>query len=122
MNHIVPDSGATSHILHNRSDFEDDYVRCTDVFVMMGDNSEISVLGYGTARIKINGRVICLINSLHVPDLDVNLFSCTRHGSNGEGNMFFLGEGKMHLTFPTFTVTDDIPCERLFEGSNPTPK
>ena len=84
-------------------------MQCTDVFVLMGDNSEIPVLGYGTARIKINGRVIRLVNSLHVPDLDVNLFSCTRHGSNREGNTFFLGDGKMHLTFPTFTVTDDIP-------------
>ena len=111
MNHIVPDSGATSHMLRNRSDFEDDYVRCTDVFVLMGDNSEIPVLGYGIARVKINGKVIRLVNSLHVPDLDVNLFSCTRHGSNGKGNTFFLGDGKMHLTFPTFTVTDDIPAD-----------
>ena len=75
----------------------------------MGDNSEIPVIGYRTTRIEMNGRVVCLVNSLHVPDLDVNLFSCTRHGSNGKGNTFFLGDGKMHLTFPTFTVTDDIP-------------
>ena len=81
-------------MLRNQSDFEDNYVRCTDVFVLMGDNSEISVLGYGMARVKINGRVIRLVNSLHVLDLDVHLFSCTRHGSNGEGNIFFLGEGK----------------------------
>ena len=86
-------------------------MRCTDVFVLMGDNSEIPVLGYGTSRVKINGRVVLLVNSLHVPDLDVDLFSCTRHGSNGTGNTFFLGDGKMHLTFPTFTVTGDIPAD-----------
>ena len=92
----------------NRMDFEDDYVPCNDVFVLMGDHSEIPVLGYDTSRLKINGRVVRLVNSLHVPDLDVDLFSCTRHGSNKKGNTFFLNEGKMHLTFPHFTVTDDI--------------
>ena len=112
MNYIVPDSGATSHMRRNRGDFEDNYIKCTNIFVLMGESSEIPVLGYGTSRIKINGRVVRLVNSLHVPDLDVNLFSCTRHGSNGKGNTFFLGDGKMHLTFPTFTVTDDIPADR----------
>ena len=46
---------------------------------------------------KINGHVTRLVNSLHVPDLDVALFSCTRHGSNGVGNTFLLGDGKMYL-------------------------
>ena len=110
--HIVLDSGATSHIRRNRMDFKDDYVTCNDVFVLMGDNFKIPVLGYGTSRVKINGHVVCLVNSLHVPDLDVGLFSCTRHGSNGKGNTFFLGEGEMHLKFPSFTITDDIPKNR----------
>ena len=75
----------------------------------MGDKSEIPVLGYGTFCVKIKGHVVRPVNSLHVPDLDVDLFSCTRHGSNRKGNTFFLGEVKMHLTFPSFTITDDIP-------------
>ena len=107
--HIIPDSGATSHMRRNRMDFEGDYVLCDNVFVLMGDHSQIPVLGYGTSRVKINGHVVRLVNSLHVPDLDVDLFSCTRHGSNGKGNTFFLGDRKIHLTFPQFTVTDDIP-------------
>ena len=107
--HIIPDSGATSHMRRNRMDFEGDYVLCDNVFVLMGDHSEIPVLGYSTSRVKINGHVVRIVNSLHVPDLDVDLFSCTRHGSNGKGNTFFLGEGKMHLTFPAFTVTNNIP-------------
>ena len=77
---IVPDSGATTHKRRNRSDFEDDYVTCTDVFVLMDDGSEIQVLGFGTARMKINTFVTRLINSLYVPGLDCDLFSCTRHG------------------------------------------
>ena len=107
--HIIPDSGATSHIRQNCMDFEGDFVLCDNVFVLMGDHSEIPVLGYSNSRVKINGHVVRLVDNLHVPDLDVDLFSCTRHGSNGKGNTFFLGEEKMHLTFPQFTVTDDIP-------------
>ena len=56
--HIVPDSGATSHMRRNRMDFEDDYIACNDVFVLIGDNSEIPVLGYGTSQLKINDHVI----------------------------------------------------------------
>ena len=123
--HIVSDSGTTFHMRHNRTDFEDDCVTYDDVFVLMGDNSEIPVLGYSTSRVKINGRVVRLVNSLHAPDLDVDLFSCTRHGSNGKGNRFFLGGGKIHLTFPSFTNTDDIskngdlkvPIEPLTESN-----
>ena len=75
----------------------------------MGDNSEIPVLGYGTSRMKIDGHITQLINSLHVPDLDCDLFSCTRHGTNGKGCSFFLGDSKMHLRFPKFVITTDIP-------------
>ena len=110
--HIIPDSGATSHMRRNCMDFENDYVSCNDVFVLICDHSETLVFGYATSRLKINGRVVRLVNSLHVPDLDVDLFSCTRHGSNGKGNTFFLGDGKMHLTVPKFTISDDIPVNR----------
>ena len=74
---IVPDSGATLHMRRNRSVFEDDYVTCNDVFVLMGDGTEIPVLGYGTPRMKFDGHVTRLINSLHVPGLNCDLFSCT---------------------------------------------
>ena len=43
--HIIPDSGATLHMRRNRMDFEGDYVLCDNVFVLMGDHSEIPVLG-----------------------------------------------------------------------------
>ena len=73
--HIVPDSGATSHMHCIHMDFEGDYITCNDVFVLIGDNSEIPVLGFGASRVKINGHVVQLVNSLHVPDLDVDFFS-----------------------------------------------
>lgn len=55
--HIVSDSGATSHMRQNKSNFENYSITCNDVFVLMGDNSEIPVLGFGTSRMKINGHV-----------------------------------------------------------------
>ena len=50
-----------------------------------------------------------LINSLHVPGLDGDLVSCTRHGLKRKGYSFVLGDGEMHLIFPKFTISDDIP-------------
>ena len=50
---------------------------------LMGDRTEIPVLGYGTSRMKIDGHVTRLINSLHVPGLDCDLLSCIQHGRNG---------------------------------------
>ena len=71
---FLPDSGATSDMRKDRSVFEDDYVACNDVFVLMGDGHEIPVLGYGTFRMKIDGYVTRLINSLYVPGLDCDFF------------------------------------------------
>ena len=47
--------------------------------------------------------------SLHVPSLDTDLFSTTKHGRRGKGNAFLLADGGMHLTFPTFTLERTIP-------------
>ena len=106
---IVPDSGATSTMRKRKSDFEEDsYTPCNDVFVLMGDGHESPVAGYGTSRMKIDGHVTRILNSLHVPGLDCDLFSTTRHGRNGKGCSFLLGDSKMHLTFPKFSITQDI--------------
>ena len=75
----------------------------------MGDGSKVPVAGYGVSRIKINGRVVRLENSLHVPSLDSDLLSTTRHGRNGKGCMFLLGDSQMHLTSPEFSVIRPIP-------------
>ena len=59
---------------------------------------------------KMYDHVTCLLNSLNITGLDCDLFSCTRHGRNDKGCSFFLGASKMHLTFPNFTISDDIPA------------
>ena len=107
---IVVDTGATAHMRRFKEDFEiDSYVPCENTFVCMGDGTEIPVLGYGTSRMKITDKIVRLTNCLHVPDLDCDLFSGTRHGRNGEGCSLLLAENKVHLTFPNFVFTQDIP-------------
>ena len=53
---------------------------------------------------EIDGHVARLINSLHVPGLSCDLFSCTRHDKNGKDFSFFLNDSKMHLTFPALQL------------------
>ena len=93
-----------------RSNFEDDYKSCSGVFVLMGDASRIPVAGYGTSRMKIDGNITRLVNSLHVPLLDSDLFSVTKHGRMGDGHSFLLEGGDMHLSFQKFSITQPIPA------------
>ena len=106
---IVPDSGAASHMRKDRSIFEENYGVCNNMFVLMGDGTEILVLGYDTPWMKVDGHVTRLINSLRVPGLDCGLFSCIRNDMMGKDYTFVLGDRKMHLTFPKFTIIDAIP-------------
>ena len=109
---MVANSGATSHMRTNIDDFVSTmYKHCKDVFVLVGDGREITVLGYGPSCIKINGHVIVLDDSLHVPDLDCVLFSATRHGLNGKVCYFLLSEGMLYLTYPIFTFKQPIPSD-----------
>ena len=98
-------------MLNDENVFEQhNYKKCHDVFVLMGDCIPVPIVGYGTARIKLKGHVICLENCLHMPFLDTTLFSTTKHGRNGTRCSFLLGDSKIHLTFPTFSVTCPIPA------------
>ena len=63
----------------------------------MGDASRVPVLGYLTSLMKINGNVTRIINSLHVPGSDSDLFSVTKHGRMDHGHSFLLEGGNMHL-------------------------
>ena len=77
----------------------------------MGDGERVPVRGYGTARIKVDGYVIILKNALHIPELESNLFSATRHGSNGDGCAFLITKGVMSLSFPDFTINQEVPLD-----------
>ena len=86
------------------------YKKCHDVFILMGDCTPVPVVDHSTARIKLKGHVTCLENCLHVPSLIMSLFFTTKHGRNATGCSFLLVDSKMHLTFPTFSVTCPIPA------------
>ena len=106
---VVPDSGATSDMFRLREHFSDDYQPCENGFVYMGDGSPTPVAGIGTARIKIQGKVIELPNALHIPGLNCNLMSITRHGLRGSGCSYLSAGGCIHLAFPGFTFSEAIP-------------
>ena len=82
-----------------------------DFFVYMGDGSSVPVAGIGTARIKIKRRTIKLPNVRHVPDLDCNIMSITRHGLHGQGCSYVAANGERHLSFPAFTLHMPIPAD-----------
>eukprot|EP00531_Pseudo-nitzschia_arenysensis_P008906 CAMPEP_0116127296 /NCGR_PEP_ID=MMETSP0329-20121206/6769_1 /TAXON_ID=697910 /ORGANISM="Pseudo-nitzschia arenysensis, Strain B593" /LENGTH=2217 /DNA_ID=CAMNT_0003621395 /DNA_START=65 /DNA_END=6718 /DNA_ORIENTATION=- len=106
---LVADSGATSDMFAEREYFEDDYKKCKNVSVYMGDGSPVKVEGIGTATIKIEGHTIRLPNVLHVPQLDCNLMSITQHGLRGSGCTYLVENGEIHLTFPNFVLSMPIP-------------
>ena len=106
---MIPDSRSTSTMRKHCCDFENDYQACSNVFVLMGDTSHIPVHGYGTSRMKLNGNVTRIINSLHVPGVDPDLFSVTKHGHMALGHSFILEGGDMRLLFLKFSITQAIP-------------
>ena len=55
--------------------------------------------------LKINGNVTRIINSLHGPGLDSDLFSVTKHERMDHGHFLLLEGGNMHLSFPKFSIT-----------------
>ena len=61
------------------------------------------------SRMKINGNVTRVIDSLHVPGLDSDLFSVTKHGCMDLGHSFILKGSNIHLSFPIFSITQTIP-------------
>ena len=75
----------------------------------MGDASRIPVLWYSTSPMKINRNVTCIVNSLHVPGLDSDLFSVTKHRRMDHGHSFLLEGGNMHLSLPKISNTQPIP-------------
>ena len=65
---LVADTGATDHMLPDRSAFIS-YKSVRNLRVWMGNNSYASVLGRGTAIISLNGQGLLIQNVLHVPAL-----------------------------------------------------
>jgi hypothetical protein len=75
---LVADSGATDHMLPDKSAFIS-YSPVEGWCVRMGNNSFAPILGHGTAIISLNGKKILMRNCLHVPDLRHLLYSLRAH-------------------------------------------
>jgi hypothetical protein len=102
----VADSGATDHILSDKSAFIS-YKLVTNLQVRMGNNFYLHVLGQGSAILSLNSQCILVRNALHVPGLVVPLYSprahCTQHGC---GFIGVLGVGIL-VWFWTFVLLVD---------------
>jgi hypothetical protein len=100
----VADSGATDHMVPNKSSFIS-YKTILGLNVCMGNNSYIPVLGCGTAIFSLNGKCVLIRNVLHVPGLAVPLYSLrTYMTQQGCG---FLGSksSEFLVYFPMFVVS-----------------
>ena len=75
---IYADSGCTNHAIPE-IEASVDYKRIYSLYMRMGSNHKIPVLGRGTAVIRLNGKLIVVQNALHVPDLRGPLYSLRAH-------------------------------------------
>jgi len=113
---VVADTGATDHMLPDKSAFIS-YYPVTGRRVRMGNNSYATIAGHGTAIISLNGKKVLIRDCLHVPDLRNPLYSLRAHQrQRGCGFIGMFGLG-MHVFFPTFILEVDtaIDCHLQYE-------
>jgi len=107
---LVADSGATDHMLPDKTAFIS-YYPVSGRRVRMGNNSFAPILGHGTAIISLNGKKILIRDCLHVPDLRNPLYSLRAHQrQRGCGFIGMYGLG-MHVFFPTFIIEVDTATD-----------
>lgn len=107
---VVADTGATDHMLPDRSAFIS-YKSVRHLRVRMGNNSYAPVLGRGTAIVSLNGQRLLIRDVLHVPALRVPLYSLRAHlRQRGCG---FVGsfETGMHVYFPGVVLSVDMSTD-----------
>jgi hypothetical protein len=107
---LVADSGATDHMLPDKSAFIS-HRPVVNHRVRMGNNSFAPILGTGSAVFAVNGKHILIQNFLHVPALRNPLYSLRanqpQHGC-GFLEMHNLG---IYIFFPTFIVEVDTATD-----------
>ena len=107
---LVADSGATDHMIPDRSAFIS-YRRVHDLRVRMGNKSYAPVLGKGTAIIALNGKKVLIRDCLHVPDLRNPLYSLRAHQrQRGCGFIGLHGHG-VYVYFPHFILEVDTSTD-----------
>jgi len=107
---LVADSGATDHMIPDRSAFIS-YRRVHGLRVRMGNKSHAPVLGKGSAIISLNGKKVLIRDCLHVPDLRNPLYSLRAHQrQRGCGFIGLHGHG-VYVYFPNFVLEVDTSTD-----------
>jgi hypothetical protein len=104
---VVADTGATDHMLPNKSAFIS-HKAIFNLQVWMGKKSFIPVLGCGSAVVSLNGQPVLIRNTLHVPSLVVPLYSLHTHLTHCGCSFYGAYEAGMLVCFPTFVLTVDM--------------
>ena len=106
------DSGATDHMNPDKSAFVS-YHPTPGAYIELGDGTRLPQLGRGTAKFKLNGRVILLRNVLHVPALVEPLYSLRHHQQLPECGYYSSFDTGSHLLFPTFVLEVDTSVDNI---------
>jgi hypothetical protein len=116
------DSGATMHMLPDYACFVS-YKSCKSEFVTLGDHTQLPIMGRGTARFYLNGKVIQVRDALHVPGLRAPLYSLRRHRHMQGCGYYSQFEVGSFILFPTFTIQVDDSEDNIVSfksiGRNP---
>ena len=91
-NDFLLDSGASSHMSPNQDWFHKLY-QISPREISLGDNSKVTAEAAGDIILKLpykNGAILKLLISdvLHVPDLSLNLLSCSKLAERGVSSIF----------------------------------
>ncbi len=107
---VVVDTGATDHMLPDKSAFIS-YKQVVGLSVRMGNNSFVPVLGRGTAIFSLNGKRLLIQNALHVPGLAVPLYSLRAHLQKCGCGFFGTYKAGFHVYFPAFILSVDTSSD-----------
>ena len=106
----VADSGATDHMLPDKSAFIS-YKSISNLKVRMGNNSSLPVLGRGSAIISLNGQRVLVRNGLHVPGLAMPLYSLRAHIQQPGCGFIGTNDAGMLVYFPSFVLSADTSSD-----------
>eukprot|EP00804_Cyclotella_cryptica_P030371 CCRYP_011900-RA/>CCRYP_011900-RA protein AED:0.20 eAED:-0.11 QI:0/0/0/1/1/1/3/0/1923 len=108
----IADSGATDNMFPDYSAFLS-YHRQSNRFVTLGDNTKLPILGIGSAKVKLNGKVVLLRNCLHVPHLRNPLYSLRQHRRMPGCGTYSDYEHGAYILFPRFTLRIDDTTDNI---------
>jgi hypothetical protein len=84
----------------------------------MGNNSFVSVIGWGTTVFSLNGKRALVRNTLHIPGLAIPLYSLRAHLHQPGCGFIRTFEDSFHIYFPSFVPSVDMSsdCHLTFKS------